>query len=492
MSSAVADPVPSPQPVKPKRARRVIKWILLIVLILIVLLVALIVGVLWYFHIPSNSAGLAAQSVCSGTFVGGRNPQDVYEQDVLPQSPALALVKTDVDAANKTVTAQFLGIISRTASFATDRGCVLDIAPDGFTAPYVAPPNNPAPWPQGDAAIPQDQWGAGVNAAGLNKVVDDAFMGAGDPNAGNARAVAVVYKDKLLTEKVAPGFGQTAPQLGWSMTKTVNAMLFYMKAREVGLDLNTKVVDAFPADKAPDWVSQWQQDDRKNITINDLLYMRAGLDNGDDYGPLGKVVQMLYGEPSMADFAASQPLVHQPGTYWEYSTGDANILSQIAQARFATDKDYWQYPKQALFDPIGVTSGTMTTDTSGTWVGGSYLWANATDWARLGQFMMNDGKWNGKQILPPGWLSIATTPAMPDSDGHGYGAQTWMPGDPIGGECKGTGVPADTMSMEGHYGQLVAMIPSKQAVIVRLGWTINSDQFDSCKLISDVVANLPK
>jgi CubicO group peptidase (beta-lactamase class C family) len=106
--------------------------------------------------------------------------------------------------------------------------------------------------------------------------------------------------------------------------------------------------------------------------------------------------------------------------------------------------------------------------------------------------MLDDGRWQGRQVLPPGWLDLAATRALPDGEGSGYGAQTWIPGDPVGGECRDTpGVPQDTLSMEGHWGQLVAMIPSQNAVIVRLGWTFESDQFDACRFIADVAAALP-
>ena len=82
---------------------------------------------------------------------------------------------------------------------------------------------------------------------------------------------------------------------------------------------------------------------------------------------------------------------------------------------------------------------------------------------------------------------------MPDGDGRGYGAQTWIPGSPVGGVCNTyPGVPQDTLWMGGHYGQVVAMIPSQKAVVVRLGWTIDSEQFDDCQFMSDTLATLPK
>jgi CubicO group peptidase (beta-lactamase class C family) len=467
--------------------------VLLAVLLVIVLLIALVVGALLHFNIPSNASGLAAQSVCSGAFVAGRDPAAVFTEDVAPQSPAMGVVSTTVDGTKASVTATFLGMFERRASLLPNRGCVLDTDPDPAAVPYRAAPEDPAPWPLGDTEVPADKWGAGVDAAALQKAVDDAFVGAGDATAANARSVAVVHDGRLLISQQAPGFGAKTPMLGWSMTKTVNAMLYAQLAEQAGLKPDTEVVDAFPEGREPEWVAQWRQDDRRNITLDDMLFMRAGLDNEDDYGPTASVVQMLYGEPSMADFAAQAPLVHDPGTYWAYSTGISDIISQISQGTFPDDEAYWTYPARSLFTPTGVTTATLTTDTSGTWVGGSYLWADTGDWARLGQLMLDDGKWQGKQVLPSGFWEWAATPAMPDGEGHGYGRQTWIPAQPVGGECAGTaGIPEDTLSMEGHYGQIVAMVPSRDAVVVRLGWTIESGQFDSCEFLGEVLSALPE
>ncbi len=481
------------EPAKRGGAGRWVKRILLTLLVIVALLIALIIGALLYFKIPATLTGLTSQSVCSGTFVAGRDSQKVFEEDVMPQNLLLKLVSTSTDQQSHTTTAKAFGLFERRASLLPNRGCVLDTDPDPASVPYLPTTPNPAPWPAGDAPVPPASWGAGVNAAGLQKVVDQVFDGAGDPTAANARGVAVVQNGRLLTERQAPGFPGKTALLGWSMTKTVNAMLFYMRANETGFNMDQPVVNAFPAGREPSWVAQWRQDDRKNIKVTDLLFMRSGLDDEDDYGPTAKAVKMLYSEPSMAGFAASQPLIHQPGTDWAYSTGTSDIISQITQGMFLDNESYWKYTKQALFDPIGVTSGTFATDTYGTWVGGSYMWADTSDWARIGQLMLADGQWGGKQIFPAGWWKLASTPAMPNGKGHGYGAQTWIPGQATDGECASyPGVPKDTLQMDGHYGQIVTMVPSRNAVIVRLGWTVDKTQFDGCQLVSDVLANLAK
>lgn len=484
--------VSSSAPDKTRRGGRWWKRILLGLLVLLLALVAVVVGALFYFKVPANSAGLAAQTVCSGTFVAGRAAQEVFTEDVLPQSPALSLISMEVDQAGSSVTAKFLGVVSRQASLLPDRGCVLDLPPDPAAQSFVASAPDPFPWPQGDAAVPESQWGDDVDTRGLRETVDAAFVGASDPTAANTRALAVVHNGKLLVSRQAEGFLQTTPLLGWSMTKTVNGMLAYKALQEAGVSLDTPVIDAFPAGREPPWVAEWRGDERGRMTVQDLFTMNSGLDFGDDYGPLAKVVKMLYSEPSMADYAASQPASHEPGTYWEYSTGVADILSQVVQGQFAADEEYWRYPGQNMFEPIGVDSATLASDTSGTWVGGSYLWADTGDWARLGLMMMSDGKLEDARVLPAGWWDYASTPASRDGEGNGYGAQTWRPGAELGGECHDFAVPPDTLAMQGHYGQLVAMVPSREAVIVRLGWTIDREQFDSCQLIEDVLSALPE
>jgi len=140
---------------------------------------------------------------------------------------------------------------------------------------------------------------------------------------------------------------------------------------------------------------------------------------------------------------------------------------------------------------VSVSSVALETDTAGAWVASSYLWASTADWARLGELMLHDGRWAGRQLIPAGWWALAATPAMPSGAGHGYGAQTWLAGQPVGGECAATpGYPRDALSMEGFYGQEVAMIPSKDAVIVRLGWSVNTT-FDNCGFVAAVAGALP-
>ncbi len=478
-----------------------VKWVkrILITLgVLVLLLILAVVGILWYLKIPTTGAAMAAKAVCSATFVAGR-PAEVdtlMEQDVTPASPALfGLVSTEINTEEHYVTGKFLGMFKRQASLTTDRGCVLGAPADPTAVPYQAAPPDPAAWPAGDAAVPEAEWPAGTDSAALTAVVDEAFADSGDPLGANARGVAVVQDGKLLLVRSGKDIDNTNVALhGWSMTKTVAGMLAYKKLTEMGIDIETPVVEAFPEGKAPEWVEQWQADERAQITIADLMYMRAGLKIDEGYEPGSDVLDMLYNQPDMAGWAAEHPAEYPAGEYWEYLSAVSNILAEVVEAQFDSPEEYWTYPKTALYDPLGVRTATLETDEAGTWVGSSYLWASPGDWARFGTMMMDDGQWQGQEVLPAGWFKLAGTSAVAEGEGAGYGAQTWIPKNPVGGSCKDTpGIPEDTLYMGGHWGQTVAMVPSRDAVVVRLGWTFNGEEaFDRCEFLADVLETLPK
>lgn len=461
--------------------------------VLVLGMLGLAIGALWTTGIPRNAAGMAAKGICSAAFVAGRPWQTLLADDVLPASPALGPISVTVDEAGKRVTGRFAGLFEREARLLPLRGCVLDSALTNPRTPVdaAAPQGRDALWPQGDAPVPVAQWGPGVDAAALQRFVARAFEGAGDPRAANARGVAVVHQGRLLVAQTAPGFDARTALHGWSMTKTVVGMLGYKRAQESGLALDTPVVAAFDEAHAPGWVAKWRADSRRDIKVSDLLYMRDGLASTEDYQPWGSVPRMLWGHANTAAYAAQAPAEAPAGQRWRYLSQTANLFSAVVRSRFANDAQYWAYPQTALFGPIGATTAVLETDTAGNWVGSSYLWASVGDWARLGQLMLADGRWGTQQVLPPGWLRYASARATPDGDGRGYGAQTWRIGDPDAGECKGRGLPPDTLAMSGHWGQIVAMVPSRELVVVRLGWTYKRGQFDSCAFVAEALKAVP-
>jgi CubicO group peptidase (beta-lactamase class C family) len=120
----------------------------------------------------------------------------------------------------------------------------------------------------------------------------------------------------------------------------------------------------------------------------------------------------------------------------------------------------------------------LETDPSGSWVGSSYLYATARDYARFALLYLNDGVFNRERILPEGWVDYCTAES-PGSDGR-YGAFFWL-----NRSKRIKSAPEDMFSCNGHDGQYIFMIPSKELAVVILGYS--PDGVDLDKLLGDVL-----
>jgi CubicO group peptidase (beta-lactamase class C family) len=229
-------------------------------------------------------------------------------------------------------------------------------------------------------------------------------------------------------------------------------------------------------------------DGRDKIRIADLLAMSSGLRFNEAYGVVSDVTRMLYLERDAAGFARAQPLLHPPGSVWSYSSGSANILARIVED--AAGSLAAAYPAEKLFKPLGMTSATMETDEYGTLVGSSYMYATARDWARYGQFLVQDGIWRGQEMLPRGYVAIMATPAAASGGEYGQGL-VWLWGadalQPGKNPDAAYGIPTDTFWLEGHDGQSMAVIRSRELVIVRLGLTPSSQHYQPDPLVKAIL-----
>ncbi len=139
-----------------------------------------------------------------------------------------------------------------------------------------------------------------------------------------------------------------------------------------------------------------------------------------------------------------------------------------------------------------MSSALIEPDQSGTPVGSSYGYATARDWGRFGLLYLNGGVVEGRRILPESWIDFtrAPTPAAPSAL---YGAMFWLnQGPPAGPRARSYAhCPEDMYLADGHNGQFVAVVPSKNAVIVRLGWTPEAKAFAVDRYFSAIIAALP-
>ncbi|MEP7240283.1 MAG: serine hydrolase [Devosia sp.] len=415
--------------------------------------------------------GYAAKIVCSNAFLAGRDPQQVLDVDVTAAgNPVLKYIRQAVDQSGQTVTARMLGLFApMTAVYRQGLGCTL--APDGnveavrkarLAAQPAMQPAGDAPWPEGTGAASAD--------TRIDAILDDPAM-----TGPGMRAVLVVRDGRIVGERYGEGFDAETPLLSWSMAKTVTGILAGMAMGDGKLALTDAAL-------LPEWA-----DGRKDITVGQLAAMEAGLAFNEDYGDVTDVTRMLYLEPDMAGFAAAKPAVATPGTAFSYSTGVGMILSRVWMARVGGGEAALAFPRERLFGPLGMTSAVFETDEAGNFAGGSYIYASARDWGRLGQFLLQDGVWAGQRLLPDGLVRMMGT-----SNGFAGGYSqflTWLEG-PQEDDDKSFGLPKDTYWLEGHDGQSMAVIPSERMLVVRMGLTPSGLGYGPEPMIKALIAAL--
>jgi CubicO group peptidase (beta-lactamase class C family) len=246
--------------------------------------------------------------------------------------------------------------------------------------------------------------------------------------------------------------------VSWSMAKSITHAAVGILVGEGRLQLD-----------APAPVPEWQGTDKESITLQHLLNMRSGLEFVEDYvdDSVSHCLEMLYGagKDDMAAYAASQQLLHAPGSFWNYSSGTTNILSRIVGDVVSAGSDDRQGATEAflhgrLFGPTGMDSAVPKFDPAGTFVGSSYVYATARDFARFGELYRHDGvAGDGARVLPTGWAAHANTLTAHDPDGEfDYGAQWWMWPDFAG-----------SLACHGYEGQYTVVLPDRELVVVHLG-----------------------
>ncbi|MEM9254655.1 MAG: serine hydrolase [Pseudomonadota bacterium] len=399
-------------------------------------------------------AGLGAKLACSGHYLSGFDrAQNLL--DLASYSSVNRLLVIDATAAPGRRAGLPLGP-TKEARYHPGLGCSL-VYPDGLDLYTLKVPevSNPGaePWPMGLAAPHRDPK--------LEQLLRDRLET--DNRQGlNTRALLLVVDGQLRAEAYAQGIGERTPLLGWSMAKSVTAMLIGRlesqgKLQSVERDLFTS----------------WSDDARARISVQQLLQMTSGLAFDENYIPGSDATRMLFLSPSASDVAMSSPLRHTPGAQFYYSSGTTNLLARLVYDRLGSSTQAMiDFFHREFVQPLRLGGTTFEVDASGVYVGSSYLYAPARDWARFGYLLLNGGAINGQQVLEEEWVARAVAPNDSENDRR-YGYQLWLNGG--GEELRWPSLEPDSYAMKGNRGQVVLMLPEARALIVRLGW--NAGQY---------------
>ncbi len=278
---------------------------------------------------------------------------------------------------------------------------------------------------------------------------------------------------EIIFEKYARGFSDANPHPTWSVSKSIVSAIAGIAIQAGILQLSDTVCQHMPR------LSGHICD----ATVEDLLEMSSGVEWKEVYEnesyAVSSVLAMLYGEGrnDMAKFVSELSSRTAPGTEYIYSTGDPTLLMAVIAGAVATEQTR-TFPWDFLFNHIGAQKTRFLQDNIGTFVGGSYVYSTPRDLARFGHLFLRDGCWNNLRLLPEGWVNYSRTLSPTFEAAHPYWDENGVPGHYFwinvavpehDNEPNYPDAPADTFVAIGHWGQYVAVIPSLDLVVVRVG-----------------------
>lgn len=416
-------------------------------------------------------SGFSTKSIASCHFIDNRSQELIEKTD--NDVPLIGLASNKINEQGKYAISSVLGLKERKAIYRSGIGATLIDDSFDLSKPYLVPHRtkltNNLPFPYGNNE-PKDTAFQQVNYAQLNRAVNATFLDNTQENK-RTRSVLVIYKDKIIAEKYDKGFNKNSEILGWSMTKSVTSALFGILQKQGKLDIFK-----------PAPVPEWSKDRRAKITISDLLHMNSGLEWDENYSTISDATTMLFLDRDMSRTQQEKRAEYPPNTRWLYSSGTTNLLSGILRKQFPTHQQYLDFWYSALIDKIGMNSMLIETDMAGNYVGSSYGWATTRDWAKFGLLYLHKGNWNGEQIIDKSWVRYCATPT--NTSNGAYGAHFWL-----NAGQKFKDAPRDMFYCSGFQGQMIAIIPSLDLVIVRMGLN-KKDTFDFNNFLKGITTSI--
>ena len=414
-----------------------------------------------------GALGFSAQDICARVFVGGESGWKAKHKFAAPFVEPLPLIwHVDIDYNRKKVkVSESLTWQKAVAAYRPGLGCtkLVDLSRSELLAqpftPTTPPALGPDYWPRGNGGV--SPAAANYDQAALSIAFND-LMNERDYN---TQGIAMAHNGKMIRKAYGSGYSDASRFTGWSMSKTVTALALGIAQQRVGgftLD-----------DSASKFYPSWQGTPKEAITVRHILNMESGLQWEEEYGSASTTADLYYGSHDMAAYVASLPQEFTPGTHFEYSSGDTMLLSGIVkQLSGGSLQSNYDFLNNYLLQPVGITSAVMQPDESGTTVGAAHNYMSLEDWLRIGQLILNRGEWQGQQVVPAAWIDEIAK-RTPNSGGS-YGGQVWTySADPMAEY----GIPEDIILLWGYQHQLMAVIPSRNLVFLRLGvFTGNEDE----------------
>jgi len=273
-----------------------------------------------------------------------------------------------------------------------------------------------------------------------------------DDDIWQIRGLLVFRNNNLVAESYMKNPNdRTNPGAIWSCTKQITALLAGIAHDQNLITINEPI---------PLYLSQVQYTDKSEITIENLLTMKSGINFSND-GLNGETSQLLRQEPSNSlSFILGLGMHSSPGTKFHYNDGDPQVISAILQEK--TGKTMRDWARDVLFEKIGITRLQWHTYKDGITMGAFGILTTPREMAKIGQLILNNGKWGDDQIVSNSWITEMTsskvlnneTVEMINEKNITFGFYWWRDTE------------RDIIMMLGHGGQYVFINKSKNFIVV--------------------------
>lgn len=289
----------------------------------------------------------------------------------------------------------------------------------------------------------------------------------------NTDILIVKKNEKIIYQKYQRGYSESTPHLSWSMAKTITGILIAKASLEYKFSLN-------------DQVSKFIPDFKGTAKIIDVIQMSSNIDFTEQYFGLpvsSDVVKMLYlqgAQSGVSEYVKSLPLRHDflPGDHFYYSSGDTNLLMELLKKVINDDLKYENYPWTHFFDLLNMKNVTFERDQKNIFIGSSYVYMTAPDYLKIGELLIKNGKYNHQQVIPEFYMALMQSLApgvkltvlegTPSARAYSAQITTNLPISERRLNSEHADLPADSLLMLGHQGQLIAASPKEQLIILRL------------------------
>ncbi len=260
------------------------------------------------------------------------------------------------------------------------------------------------------------------------------------------RSLVVSHHGTIVLERYYNGArAASAANIKSASKSVISALVGIAVSRGLIKSVDQKIVDYFPE------LASDPEPSKREITIDDLLTMRSGLEStsGRNYGAW---VQ----SPNWVRFVLRRPLIDEPGTRIEYSTGTSHLLSAIITK--ATKMSTWQFAQEQLARPLGFSLARWTQDPQGIYFGGNEMSMTPRQMTEFGELYLNGGKVGDRQVIAKSWIDRTRVPRGRSRWGSDreYGMGFWIR------ELAGH----DSYYAWGYGGQFIFIVPDKDLVIV--------------------------